>query len=498
MNRGADEAPAIGAPGRAWLTHAALRSQVGATAADLGRMGIGRGDRVAIVLPNGPEMATAFLSVASCATAAPLNPAYGEAECRFTLEDLRARAMSAPAGSETQAHAAARALGIPVIGLRPGDGAAGTFTLRAEFAPPGAPCPLAMAEPDDTALILHTSGTTARPKIVPLTHANLCASARNIGETLALTPDDLCLNVMPLFHIHGLIGAMLASIAAGGAVWCAPGLNAFRFFGWMDEIRPSWFTAVPPMHQTLLDLVPRFRDRLPGGRLRFIRSSSAALPPRVMLGLEAAFGVPAIEAYGMTEAAHQMTSNPLPPRARFAGSVGLPAGPEIAVIDAAGARLPTGETGEIVIRGPNVFAGYEANPAANQAAFHDGWFRTGDLGWLDQDGYLRLTGRLKEVINRAGEKISPLEVEAVLLDHPAVARSVVFAMADRTMGEAVAAAVVLRSGMDVNETALRDFAGTRLAAFKVPKRIVFLTELPGGATGKPQRIGLAARLGLTE
>jgi acyl-CoA synthetase (AMP-forming)/AMP-acid ligase II len=215
-----------------------------------------------------------------------------------------------------------------------------------------------------------------------------------------------------------------------------------------------------------------------------------------MQDLETAFGVPVIEAYGMTEAAHQMAANPLPPLPRFAGSVGLAAGPEIAVMGDDGALLPADSPGEIVIRGPNVTAGYENNPDANAAAFHDGWFRTGDQGMLDAAGYLRLTGRLKEVINRAGEKVSPLEVEAILLEHPAIRQAVVFAMPDRLMGEDVAAAVVLRDGMAVDESDMRDFVATRLTAFKVPKRIVCLDELPKGATGKLQRIGLADRLGL--
>ena len=353
-----------------------------------------------------------------------------------------------------------------------------------------------MAEPDDTALILHTSGTTARPKIVPLSHANVVASARHITASLELGPGDLCLNVMPLFHIHGLIAALLASLAAGGAVCCTPGLNAFRFFSWLADVRPTWFTAVPTMHQTLLELAPRFRDRLADHRLRFIRSSSASLPPTVMTDLETAFGVPVIEAYGMTEAAHQMAANPLPPRRRIAGSVGVAAGPEIAVMDEFGGKLPAGSIGEVVVRGPNVIRGYENNPDANAVSFHGDWFRTGDQGVLDGDGYLRLTGRLKEVINRAGEKVSPLEVEAVLLEHPAVQQAAVFAMADRLMGESVAAAVVRRDGQRVEEAELRAFVATRMTAFKVPTRIVILTELPKGPTGKIQRIGMAKRIGL--
>jgi acyl-CoA synthetase (AMP-forming)/AMP-acid ligase II len=251
------------------------------------------------------------------------------------------------------------------------------------------------------------------------------------------------------------------------------------------------------MHQTLLELAPRHRAAIEASRLRFIRSSSSSLPGPVMQALEAAFGVPVIESYGMTEASHQMASNPLPPRARFPGCVGLAAGPEVAIMDEDGALLPPGGLGEVVIRGRNVTAGYENNPAANAGAFANGWFRTGDQGILDSDGYLRLTGRLKELINRGGEKLSPLEVDEVLSDHPAVAQCLTFAMPHDKLGEEVAAAVVLRAGMAAKDTELREFCSARLTAFKVPRKIVFLEEIPKGATGKLMRIGLAQKLGLT-
>jgi acyl-CoA synthetase (AMP-forming)/AMP-acid ligase II len=302
---------------------------------------------------------------------------------------------------------------------------------------------------------------------------------------------------MPLFHIHGLIAAVLSSIAAGASVSCSPGFNAFRFFGWFEEVRPSWYTAVPTMHQALLGLAPRNKEAIAKGRLRFIRSSSASLPAPVMQEMEAVFGVPMIESYGMTEASHQMASSPLPPRPRFPGSVGIAAGPEIAIMADDGTLLPPGGLGEVVIRGRNVTAGYENNPSANASAFTDGWFRTGDQGTLDDMGYLRLTGRLKEIIIRGGEKISPLEVDDVLMTHPAIAQVVTFAVPHAKLGEEVAAAVVLREGESLDEHALRDFAGQRLAPFKVPRRIVFLAEIPKGATGKLQRIGLAAKLGLS-
>jgi acyl-CoA synthetase (AMP-forming)/AMP-acid ligase II len=291
---------------------------------------------------------------------------------------------------------------------------------------------------------------------------------------------------------------VLSSLAAGGSVVCTSGFNALKFFGWLDEARPTWYTAVPTMHQALLGRADRNADAIARARLRFVRSSSASLPPQVMAALETAFGAPVIESYGMTEAAHQMTSNPLPPRPRKPGSVGVAAGPEVAIMSEEGALLPAGEAGEVVIRGPNVTGGYEANPDANAKAFTDGWFRTGDQGVMDEEGYLRITGRLKELINRGGEKVSPLEVDEVLMDHPAVAQVVTFAMPHDKLGEEVAAAVVLRENASLTEPELRDFARTRLADFKVPRRVVILDEIPKGATGKLQRIGLADKLGLTQ
>ena len=498
LTRGEADAPAIGAPDRPPLTYAALRNLAERTVAALNGMGLGRGDRVAIVLPNGPEMAAAFVTIACGAATAPLNPGYRTPEFDFYLADLGAKALIVLQGAESEARAAAAARGVPIIELAPDtDGAAGLFTLRPEQPMQGVAARPGMAAPEDVALVLHTSGTTSRPKIVPLRQVNVAASAQHIDRALALGPQDVCLNIMPLFHIHGLMAAVLASLAAGGSVACTPGFNAFRFFAWFAAVRPTWYTAVPTMHQAILGLASRNRTSIEAGRLRLIRSSSASLPPQVMTELEATFGAPVIESYGMTEAAHQMASNPLPPRRRFAGSVGVAAGPQIAIMDEIGALLPQGALGEVVIRGRNVTDGYENNPKANAAAFANGWFRTGDQGWLDEDGYLRLTGRLKELINRGGEKISPLEVDEVLMDHPAVAQCLTFALPHAKLGEEVAAAIVLREGKTVDERALRDFAATRLAAFKVPRRVIFLDEIPKGATGKLQRIGLAQKLGLT-
>ncbi len=487
---------ALAAPGRDTLTHGGLRGQIDAAAQALARFGIGHDDRVAIVLPNGPAMASAFLGVACAASAAPLNPAYRADEFDFYLADLRAAAVIVDADNPGPAAAVARARGIPVSALSQGEGAAGIFDL----AGPSAAAPIEATAPaaGDEALVLHTSGTTSRPKIVPLSHANLCASARNIRAALQLTHVDRCLNVMPLFHIHGLMAATLASLSAGGSVFCAPGFDALRFFGWLTDSQATWYTAVPTMHQAILGRASRNSDRIAASILRMIRSSSASLPPPILAELEATFGVPVIESYGMTEAAHQMASNPLPPGERKPGTVGPAAGPDIAILDEAGRIAPAPDVvGEVVIRGDNATAGYENNPAANEEGFKDGWFRTGDQGVLDADGYLTITGRLKEIINRGGEKISPREVDEVLLDCPGVAQVVTFAVPHAKLGEDVAAAVVLEYGAGTTARDIRDYAAERLAPFKVPRKVVILDEIPRGATGKLQRIGLAQALGLT-
>jgi acyl-CoA synthetase (AMP-forming)/AMP-acid ligase II len=494
IEAGHDNAPAISAPGRPSLTHKGLRALAQDTVLNLNRMGIGRNDRIAIVLPNGPEMAAAFIAIGSGAATAPLNPGYRTEEFKFYLSDLGAKALVILDGMESPVLDVARARDIPILKLVPGS-VAGEFKLQGGDA--GDPVSRGgFADEGDTALMLHTSGTTSRPKIVPLSQVNVTASAYHIGQALALREGDVCLNIMPLFHIHGLIAATLSSIGAGASVFCTPGFNALKFFNWVEEARPSWYTAVPTMHQAILTRAGRNIEIIKSSRLRLIRSSSASLPPQVMGALEEAFQVPVIEAYGMTEAAHQMASNPLPPRARFAGSVGIAAGPDVAIMDDNGALLPPDSLGEVVIRGRNVTQGYEANPDANAKAFTNGWFRTGDQGVIDRDGYLRLTGRLKELINRGGEKISPLEVDTVIMDHPAVAQVVTFAVPHDMLGEDIAAAVVLREGAACDERELRDFVGSRVAEFKVPRKILFLAEIPKGATGKLQRIGLAEKLGM--
>jgi oxalate---CoA ligase len=481
---------AIVVAGGPTLTFDELRRQIASLAGQLNAFGIGRGDRVAIVLPNGPEAAITFLAVTQTATAAPLNSAYREDEFRFYMDDLGAKALITLESDAAAVHAAA---GDHVVRL-PLTGAAGSYSFESGGrSPEGEPD---WVGPDDVALVLHTSGTTARPKIVPLSQRNLVTSANNIMASLDLRPEDRCLNVMPLFHIHGLMAALLASLGAGASVVTSSGFDAFRFFAWLEETQPTWYTAVPTMHQLVLARAGRHQDVIDRAKLRFVRSSSASLPPTVMAELEKTFGAPVIEAYGMTEASHQMAANPLPPGSRKPGSVGLGAGVDVAIMDTTGNFLSDGATGEVVIKGGNVTSGYENNAAANESSFTDGWFRTGDQGYQDADGYLFLTGRIKEIINRGGEKVSPREVDEVLLQHPAVAQAVAFAVPHERLGEEVAAAVVLNDGVHVDEKELRDHVAKHLADFKLPKQILILEDIPKGATGKVQRIGLAEKLGL--
>ncbi len=488
------QARAIGAPDRADLTYDRLAELAENTVAALNRRAIGCNDRIAIVLANGPEMAAAFLAVGSGASAAPLNPAYTADEFAFYLRDLNAKAIIAEAGSNSPALEAARELNILYLPIEwSPDDPAGTF--RFSEGGEGADAP-EFSQAGDEALVLHTSGTTSRPKVVPLSNGNVCASARNIAATLHLATSDAGLNIMPLFHIHGLIASLLSSIYAGAYLACTPGFNALRFFHWFAEIQPSWYTAVPTMHQVILGRAGRNAEAVAGSRLRFIRSSSSSLPPPVMAELENTFECPVIEAYGMTEAAHQMASNPLPPGQRKAGSVGLAAGPDVGIMGADGRLLGSGAEGEIVIRGDNVFSGYENNPEANREAFADGWFRTGDLGVIDKSGYLTISGRLKEIINRGGEKIAPREVDDVIQAHPAVDQVVTFALPHNKLGETVAAIVVFKEGHAADETEIKSYAAERLAAFKVPSTIIVRDEIPKGATGKLQRIGLAEKLGI--
>jgi acyl-CoA synthetase (AMP-forming)/AMP-acid ligase II len=440
------------------------------------------------VLPNNLEFLVAFLGTTwARAIAAPLNPGYKAEEFRFYMEDAGAKAVIVAAGDHP-AREAARELNIPIwhCGL---DEKQSVF-VRPSGNPPLTThhSPLTTPQPDDVALFLHTSGTTSRPKGVPLTHGNLMASIANIAATYQLTPRDRSLIVMPLFHVHGLIGATLSTLHAGGAVVIPAKFSAGAFWPTAAKYGVTWYSAVPTIHQILLGRAEQ--DNAPRGTLRFIRSCSSALAPATFQQMEERFGAPVLEAYGMTEAAHQMASNPLPPGARKPGYVGKGTGVDVVILDEQGQVLPAGKQGEVSIRGHNVMHGYLNNPEANASSFTNGYFRTGDQGVLDADGNLMLTGRLKELINRGGEKISPLEVDAALLEHPAVAEAVCFAAPDAKYGEEVHAAVVLKATTTPAE--IQAHCLKRLADFKVPKVIHITDAVPRTATGKIQRRHVAA------
>jgi acyl-CoA synthetase (AMP-forming)/AMP-acid ligase II/acyl carrier protein len=489
------DAPAIFAPGRAPLTYGRLYQHIYETERRLRAMGIGRHDRIAVVLPNGPELALVILTVAASAVCAPLNPAFGMEELGRYFADLHPRALITQAGIDSPARRAALSRGILVIELSTAfDAEAGLFTLTGdqESAPSDEP-----VSPSDTAVLLPTSGTTSRPKIVPQSHASICTSAYAHGAALALKEADRCLNVLPLFHGHGFHATLVASLAAGASVICTRGFDVSRFSGWVAAFQPTWYTAVPTIHQAILAQARHDRERLADSRLRFVRSSSAALPPRIFAELEQTFESPVIEWYGMTEVTSSpIACNPLPPRQRKAGSVGLPAVLDVEIMDERGALLQSGQTGQVVVRGASVTVGYDGNPRATEAAFAGDWFKTGDLGYFDDDGYLFLVGRIREMINRGGEKVAPQEVDEVLLDHSAVAEAVTFTVPHASLGEDVASAVVLRPNAAATPNDIRQFAIGRIADFKVPRQVLIVSEIPKGPTGKVQRIGLAAKLGV--
>jgi len=468
------------------VTYDSLRQQVLAMANALASAGIRRGDAVAIALPNGLPAIVSFLAAAIAGTAAPLNPAYPYEEFLFFLGDTNARILLCPAVGAEFARSAAADRKIPVLSVEMSE--EGNVHLV------GASTGVSATEPtaDDIALILHTSGSTGRPKRVPLRHFNLAVSSANIANTYALSEADVSLCIMPLFHIHGLIGSTMATLLSGGVVVVPIKFNALSFWRTVREHRVTWYSGVPTMHQ--LVLARTHHKSVEAASLRFIRSCSAPLSPELIHKMEDVFGVPFVEAYGMTEAAHQMTSNPLPPRHRKPGSVGVGTGLRICIMDKEGNHLGTNQRGEVAIQGANVFRGYANNPEANARAFVNGWFRTGDEGLLDEDCYLHLTGRIKDIIIRGGENIAPHEVDEILLRHPAVAAAVTFGYAHPTLGEEVAAAVVLHERHGATESALIKHCRELLAEYKCPKKIYLVDSIPTTATGKIRRRAVAAAL----
>lgn len=492
VRRRAVESPgriALLAPGRELWTYSRLAAQAAAGIKVLQASGLQPGDRIAIISKNSPEAIAAFLAVSAFGVSAPLNPAHRGPEVAFYLTDLNVKGVIVSGDVSAAVREVASRQQLVVLDM--------LDMVAAEVLG----VPAAMDTPDgfsgSIAMVLHTSGTTALPKIVPLTQRNIHSATRAIVAATQLVPEDRCLNVMPIFHIHGL-SAVLASLVSGGSVACPAEFLAPLFFDWIREFQPTWFTAAPTIHQAVFEWALRQPEKPPASSLRFVRSASAPMPPTLIRKIEQVLGVPFIEAYGMTEAAPQIASNPLPPDERRIGSVGQAAGTEVTILDTAGNRLPAGEVGEVAVRGPNIAIGYENNPESTEKQFSGGWFRTEDLGRLDTDGYLYITGRLKEIINRGGEKIAPREVDEVLLSHPSVSQALAFPTPHQTLGEDVAAVVVLRPGEKASERELQDHVAAQLADFKVPRQIVFRDALPEEAGGKLKRANLAQALGLAD
>ena len=464
------------------ISYSQYKDEVERVAGLLAGAGVMHGRPVSIILPNSLEFMILFLAVARAgAVAAPLNSEYTTEEFKFFMEDAHSQLAIIPESTH-QGREAANELGIPVIDTSLNNGSVVLRQSGQHLTNSSDPQP---PSEEDVALFLHTSGTTSRPKGVPLTHANLMKSINNIKTHYELTPEDTSIIVMPLFHVHGLMGASLTTLNSGGSLIIPPRFSASNFWELQKNYSATWYSAVPTIHQILL--MRADQDNAPHESFRFIRSCSSALAPAVFERLENRFGAPVLEAYGMTEASHQMSSSPMPPGKRIPGTVGQATGVDIAIMDmeTTGKLQNPGDIGEIVIKGKNVMHGYNNNPEANAEAFINGWFRTGDQGFLNSEGYLSLTGRIKELINRGGEKISPLEIDGILLKHPAVTEAVCFAVPDEKYGEVVHAAVVLKSETD--QDAIRTYCRDQMASFKVPDVVYITDKLPRTATGKIQR-----------
>ena len=489
------DAPAFLTEAAGALPYGAVLSAVDSIGASLNACGYGRNDRIAIIHPGGVDLATTILGIWSHATAVPLSSQLRLGELAVHIRDLRVDAVVIPEGMETPARAAAERIGVPVLDL---DGTAAADAGALRLTGPRtdrAPTP-GKARPDDIALVLMTSGTTSESKIVPFPHSLIVERCADGARLLALTAADRGANMMQLHHWGG-IGSIIYTLYAGGSVAHFPGQDLRHIFRCLETLEPTFISGPYTVFHAMLAQQDRLGDAIrkirPG--LRMLRTGAGHLDTRVAEQLETLFGVPVIQAYGSSETAF-MACDPFPPKQRKAGSVGRLGNSRLAIVDENGRPLPAGCEGEIIVSGPKVFEGYENNAAANAAAFIDGWFRVGDLGYFDKDGYLFLTGRIKEVINRGGQKIMPGEIDAAIMAHPAVAAAVAFPVPHQTLGDDIAAAVVLKPDAALNQKALADFLRARLGDAKVPRRLLFVHEIPKGTTGKIQRYKLAAAFGL--
>jgi oxalate---CoA ligase len=484
------------------ISYSQLDALVRSAMAQLSSLGLSRGATIALVSDNSVEFVVGLLAVVSSgARVAPLNPALTLSELSARISELSAHAVLAPkplasklefadaiAGSARWIMTIESSGGAYEVQIVNENGQSLASGLAAEATAP--------IDGDDVALVMFTAGTTSAPKLVPLTHRNIVASVQSISSGYDLSPEDATLIVMPLFHGHGLVAGLLATLASGGSAYLPStgGFSAHLF--WADVVRVgvTWYTAVPTIHRILLNRAFQEYPNSSPVALRFIRSCSAPLDEELATAMIATFRAPLISAYGMTEASHQVSSNPLPVRgSNKTSSVGLPTGVEIRIVAEDGKDAATGSTGEIWVRGATVTTGYLNNPLANSTSFVDGWFRSGDLGSRDTDGYLFVTGRLKEIINRGGEKISPGNIDAALLANPKVLEAASFGGSDAIYGENVQAAVILRPGIKATEGELRDYCRTKLSAFEVPERIHIVADFPRTAKGSTDRRALAAQ-----
>ena len=453
-------------------------------------LGLKRSDVVAIVLDNGVEFITSFLSVINRCIAAPLNPSYSLAEYDFYYHDLQPKMVITNYYKDHPAVLCAKKNKIEIVNSKNFIFSIKKTLKKKKVKSESSPTP------NDIALVLHTSGTTSRPKMVPLSHKNLLKSCENITKALKIKETDKNIILMPSFHIHGIVASILAPLYKGSKVVALPKFNVLSFYNFLDKHNPTWFTAVPTMLQSIVDRSKNNKEIIKRNKLRFIRSSSASLPAPTLSGIENIFNVPVIESYGMTEASHQMTTNLLPPNKRKIGSVGVPIGLSIRIVSSEFKTLNANQIGEVVIKGQNVISKYIADREVNANSFYKGWFKTGDLGYFDKDNCLFITGRIKEIINRGGEKISPKEIDDVFIQYFKVSKAVTFSVNHPKLGEDIALAVVIKKGMNCNPNELKEFAKDKIAPFKIPKNIYFLETIPLGATGKLQRIGLAKKLGI--
>ena len=462
------------------LSYRELLRQIEVIGMALRQSGFDRNARIAVAMPNGPGAALAIAAVTCSAVSIPINPRQTIEEIERSFAALRPDAILLLRGDDSPARQVAKHKGVTIIELEQAAGNTLGFSVA------DGPGPSAAGDapgPDSHAFILQTSGTTSEPKLIPTSHRNMLAAAARVQVWFNLTPQDRCLSASPIFYAHGLHVTVFAALLSGGTVVFPADIAKFDAAEWFETLRPTWYSAGPALHRLVLDHVGPAADGKLRHTLRFAVSGGAPLPKEVLSALQHSLGVPVLEHYGSSEGM-QICANQLPPGRSKPGTCGSPWPNTINIVDDNGEEVPDGERGEILIGGPTVVSGYLNAPALSRASFSDGWFRSGDIGSIDRDGFLNLHGRKDDLINRGGEKISPAEVDAVLLRHPAIAEAAAFAVPHPRLGQDIAAAVVFRPGMAVGPGEIRRYLQSHVAAFKVPRQIIVRELLPKGATGK--------------